>query len=91
MRSRTPGSGRGARGACWSARPAGQADSHDRALIQRDGWATHCAKSVEEARPADAPRLSVDAAMLLVDEALRAAGQHTVVQPRSGRGRVFPT
>lgn len=42
-------------------------------LIQREGWREQCAAAVQPA-PHDAPHLTVDAAMFLVDRALRAAG-----------------
>lgn len=43
------------------------------AILQREGWRAQ-RTAAEEGGPANAPRLTIDAAMLLVDEALRAAG-----------------
>jgi DNA primase len=42
-------------------------------LVAREGWKAQMI-AAEQGGPAHAPRLTVDAAMLLVDEALRAAG-----------------
>ena len=42
-------------------------------LIHREGWASQCT-AAEQADRGDAPRLTVDAAMLLVDATLKVAG-----------------
>lgn len=43
------------------------------AIIGREGWNAQIT-AAEQGGPATAPRLTIDAAMLLIDEALRAAG-----------------
>jgi hypothetical protein len=42
-------------------------------LIHREGWLAQCEASAQNAR-GEAPHLTVDAAMLLLDRALRAVG-----------------
>lgn len=61
------------------------------ALVQREGWPAQCAHAARDGRAADAPRLTVDAAMLLVDEALRLAGSKASCNSRAGDGGVLPS